>query len=194
MGDRSRPDHWTRRAHDEGYAARSVFKLAELEERFHVIPRGGRVLDLGCSPGSWSAFVIKQAGPGARVVGLDRSPTPDYPGTFVLASVYDVPAATLLEALGGPADLVLSDMAPNTSGNRFADHVQQIELATQAREIALAILAPGGTFVAKVFEGADARGFVDGLRDGFTAIKRLKPKATRTESVEFFVVATGRRG
>ena len=63
MGDRSRPDHWTRRAHDEGYAARSVFKLAELEERFHVIPRGGRVLDLGCSPGSWSAFVIKQAGP-----------------------------------------------------------------------------------------------------------------------------------
>jgi 23S rRNA (uridine2552-2'-O)-methyltransferase len=85
-------------------------------------------------------------------------------------------------------------MAPNTSGNRFADHVQQIELATQASEIALAILAPGGTFVAKVFEGADARGFVEGLRDGFTAVKRLKPKATRTESVEFFVVATGRRG
>lgn len=187
------PDRFSRRAKDEGYAARSVYKLQEIDERWRVIPRGGRVLDLGCAPGSWSQYVVERGGPGTRLVGIDVLEVRGYPGEFIHGSILETPAEVFLAKLGGAADLVISDMAPNTSGNRSLDHLRQIGLVEMAREVALEVLRPGGAFVAKVFEGGDAHAFVESLRPHFKEVKRIKPEATRKISVEFFVVALGKK-
>jgi 23S rRNA (uridine2552-2'-O)-methyltransferase len=189
--DYKRPDAWTRKAKAEGYAARSVYKLDELDRRHHVLPRrGAAVVDLGCFPGSWSRWLLER---GARVVGVDLQAPELSGGTWIARSVYDVDADTLLEALGGRADLLVSDMAPNTTGNRLGDHVRQIELADRALELACACLTPEGGFVVKVFDGEDAPAYVNRVRAAFREVKRLKPDATRDRSVEFFLVAKGRK-
>jgi len=192
MGHRRHQDHFGKRAKADGFAARSVYKLEEIHKRFAVIPRNGRVLDLGCSPGSWTSYVKRVGGADTRAVGIDLDEVGGYLGHQFVGSVFDIPVSDILEALGGPADFVMSDMAPKTSGNRFTDHVRQIELAEQARVLAAAVLAPGGHFVAKVFEGGEAQDFVSRVRADFGKTKRVKPKATRKESVEFFVVGLGR--
>lgn len=187
-----RPDAWTRKAKAEGYAARSVFKLDEIEKRHRILPaRGGAVVDLGCFPGSWSKWLIER---GMRVVGVDLKIPALSGGTWIAASVMDVTADRLRDALGGPADLVVSDMAPNTTGHTFTDHVRQVALADRALELAVALLRPGGAFVCKVFEGEDSAGFVARVGQAFADVKRLKPEATRGRSVEFFVVAKGKKG
>lgn len=190
---RKRSDHWTRKAKDEGYAARSVYKLVEIDKRFPVFARGQRVLDLGCSPGSWSRYARKRIGKGGALVGIDLTEVPDYPGHQHVGSILEVPRDELLAPLGGPADLVLSDMAPFTTGTRLTDHVNQLELARMAADTALECLAPGGHFIAKVFDGEDAHAFVQSLRPHFAKVKRIKPEATRDESVEFFVVCLERK-
>jgi 23S rRNA (uridine2552-2'-O)-methyltransferase len=194
MSASRQPDRFSRRAKDEGYAARSVYKLQEIDQRWRVIPRGGRVLDLGCAPGSWSQYVVEKGGPGTKLVGIDVLEVRGYPGEFIHASILETSADTFREKLGGPADLVISDMAPNTSGQRSLDHLRQIALVEMARDVALQILRPGGAFVAKVFEGGDAHAFCESLRPHFREVKRIKPEATRSISVEFFVVALGRKG
>lgn len=187
--DYKRPDAWTRKAKAEGYAARSVYKLEELDRRHHVVPRGGGVvLDLGCFPGSWSKWLIER---GARVVGVDLKAPDLAGGTWIARSVYEVEPDELLTAAAGPVDVVVSDMAPNTTGNRLGDHVRQIELADRALLMARACLKPQGTFVVKVFDGEDAPAYVDRVRAAFREVKRLKPDATRDRSVEFFLVAKG---
>ena len=193
MGHRRHQDHFGKKAKADGFAARSVYKLEEIHKRFGVIPRNGRVLDLGCSPGSWTNYVKQIGGPDTRAVGIDLTEVPGYRGHQFVGSVFDVPDSEILEALGGPADLVMSDMAPKTSGNRFTDHVRQMELAEQAHQLAVRLLAPGGIFVAKVFEGEEAPDYVARVRGNYEKTKRVKPKATRKESVEFFVVAIGRK-
>jgi 23S rRNA (uridine2552-2'-O)-methyltransferase len=192
MGHRRHQDHFGKRAKADGFAARSVYKLEEIQKRFTLIPRNGRVVDLGCSPGSWTSYVKQVGGADTRTVGIDLDEVGGYLGHQFVGSVFDISAEDILEVLGGPADLVMSDMAPNTSGNRFTDHVRQIELAEQARVLAQALLAPGGNFIAKVFEGEEAPDFVARVRADYGKTKRVKPKATRKESVEFFVVALGR--
>jgi 23S rRNA (uridine2552-2'-O)-methyltransferase len=194
MGHRRHQDHYGRRAKSDGYAARSVYKLEEVNKRFGVIPRNGRVLDLGCSPGSWSNFVKQVGGADTHLVGIDLTAVGGYRGTQFVDSVFDVSVADIREALGGGADFVMSDMAQATSGNRFTDHVRQVELAEQARVLAAALLVPGGSFVVKVFEGEDAPALVERIRTDFAQTKRVKPKAVRKESVEFFVVGIGRLG
>ena len=194
MGHRRRQDHYGTKAKAAGFAARSVYKLEEIEQRFKVIPRNGRVLDLGCSPGSWTSYVKQVGGADSRVVGVDLTEVPGYLGHQFVESVFDVGVDALLEALGGPADLVVSDMAPLTTGSRFTDHVRQMELAERARQIAAEVLAPGGNFIVKVFDGEDARDFVERVRGDYGRTRRVKPKATRKESVEFFVLGTGRLG
>ena len=190
---RKRPDHWTRKAKKEGFGARSVYKLEELDKRFGVVPKGfGRALDLGCAPGSWSRFLRQRMGRKATLVGVDLQPVDGYPGQFIHGSALDIPAEGLLEALGGAPDLVVSDMAPNTTGSRFTDHIRQLELAEMAKARALELLKPGGGFIAKVFDGQDAHAYVQGLRPHFEKVKRVKPEATRKESVEFFVVCLSR--
>jgi len=193
MGHRRHQDHFGKKAKADGFAARSVYKLEEIQKRFSVIPRNGRVLDLGCSPGSWTNYVKQVGGPDTRAVGIDLDEVAGYRGHQFVGSVFDVSDEDILEALGGPPDLVMSDMAPRTSGNRFTDHVRQMELAEQAHVLAARLLAPGGHFIAKVFEGEEAPDFVSRVRLGFGKTKRVKPKATRKESVEFFVVAMGRK-
>jgi len=189
-----RGDHYTRRAKDAGYAARSVYKLEEIQKKWKVLSRGQRVIDLGCAPGSWSRFARECVGKSGAVVGVDLQEVGGFPGTFLCGDIYALPVSSIAEALGGAADVLMSDMAPATMGNRYTDHVRQVQLAQQALVIAREVVGPGGAFVCKVFEGADAGGFVDEVRASFGTVKRLKPKATRGSSVEFFVVATQKKG
>ena len=186
-------DRFAQRARDEGYAARSVYKLEEVQRRFKLLRRNQRVVDLGCFPGSWSSYALERIGPEGVLVGVDLE-APALPGgTWIAASVYDVEPETLLEALGGPADVVLSDMAPATTGQRDADHFAQIALAERAFDLAAATLAPGGAFVTKVFEGKEAQGFQKAVKARFDKVKRVRPEAVRKQSREWFLVATGFR-
>ncbi len=194
MSDRSRPDHWTQRAKREGFQARSVYKLDEIVAREPVLTRGGRVVDIGCAPGSWSRYVAQVCGPECRLVGVDIQPVDGYPGTFLLGSIEEIPAERVRELLGGPADAVISDMAPSTTGDRMGDHLRQISLCEVALAFAEGLLRPGGAFVIKVFDGRDAPAFTQALRARFQAVRRMKPKAVRPESVEFYLVATGYKG
>ena len=193
MGHRRHQDHYGKKAKSAGFAARSVYKLEEIQKRFQIIPRNGRVLDLGCSPGSWSNYVKRVGGADTHLVGIDLTEVPGFLGRQFVDSVFDVSLEALREALGGAADFVMSDMAPATTGNRFTDHVRQIELAEQARVLASELLSPGGNFIVKVFEGEDAQGLVERIRQDYTKTKRVKPKAVRKESVEFFVLGMGRK-
>ena len=186
-------DTWTRKAKAQGYAARSVFKLDEIEARHRILPPAGSgVIDLGCFPGSWSRWLIER---GYRVAGVDLQAPQLGGGTWIAASVLDVEPDALRTALGGvdPA-LVVSDMAPNTTGDRFVDHVRQITLADRALELARALLPAGrGAFVVKVFDGGDAPAYTQRVQAAFEEVRRIKPDATRNRSVEFFLVGKRRR-
>jgi len=186
-----KPDRFTQKAKEEGYAARSVYKLQEIDQRFKLLKRGQRVMDLGCAPGSWSAYAIEQIGPKGALVGIDLTPVSLPGGTFLTKSIFDVTPEELTQILGDKPEVVLSDMAPLTTGARDADHYAQIELATSALQVAVASLIPGGSFVVKVFEGQDAKAFELEVRKQFAVTKRMKPEAVRQNSREFFLVATG---
>jgi len=193
MGHRRPPDHWNERAKKDGYSARSAYKLEEIQRRFQVIPRNPRVVDLGCAPGSWTEYIARVTRHTGTVVGIDIEDVPGYRGQLLQESIFDVDPQRVLDILGGPADLVVSDMAPATTGTRFTDHVRQIELAEAGRALAEAVLRPGGNFVVKVFDGEDAPAFVLRMRKGYARAKRVKPEATRNKSVEFFMVGMGRK-
>lgn len=186
-------DHFSRRAQKEGYAARSVYKLQEMQQKWKFLKPGQRVVDLGCAPGSWSRFAQEQIGFGGVLVGIDIQEVAGYPGQFLQQSIEDTEVDPMRQLLGGDADVVISDMAPSTTGNRFTDHVRQIALIESGLHLALQLLRPGGSFVAKVFEGQDAQAFVQSLRSEFGSVKRFKPKATRGRSVEFFVAGMDRK-
>ena len=190
--NRKRPDHWSQRARDEGYAARSVYKLMEIERRAQVFRKTKRINDLGCAPGSWSAYARKLR-PNAKIVGIDIQAIEHYPGIFFHQSILDTAPNVFINALGGTADLVISDMAPNTSGHKFTDHVRQIELAHMALNVAALTVKQGGAFVVKVFDGEEAHDFTLAVRKIFKKVRRIKPEATRNESVEFFLVASEKR-
>jgi len=188
-----RQDHYFHKAKREGFAARSVYKLEEIDKKGQVFRRGQHVLDLGCSPGSWMQYLATTVGPNGRVSGVDlKSVRVNLPG-HAKAVVGDAFALSddEIRAMGAPFDVVTSDMAPATSGDRFTDHVRSIELCRRALEVATRTLKPGGAFVCKVFEGEDAQGFFEDVRRLFKETRRVKPKSTRTESVELFVVGTG---
>lgn len=189
-----KPDRFTKKARAEGYAARSVYKLDEVQRRFRLFKPGQRVVDLGCYPGSWSRFLLRQVGRRGRVVGVDLEQPDLAGGHWIHRSVFEVEAEELRAALEGPAHVVVSDMAPRTTGNRLFDHVQQIELADRALVLATELLAPDGSFVAKVFEGEDAPAYCARVKARFGKMKRVRPEAVRKNSREFFVVAQGFRG
>ena len=180
-------DSWTKKAKEQGYAARSVFKLEELERRFSPLRGMKRFVDLGCAPGSWSHYITRN-NPRASIVGIDLKEVSSYPGTFYQSRIEDMDPQAVRTALGGVVDMVLSDMAPNTTGNRLADHVRQLDLADKALDFAVSILRPGGRFVVKVFDGEDIQDYYTRVKQHFATVKRLRPKATRNSSVEFFML------
>lgn len=186
-------DRFTAKAREEGYAARSVYKLTEIQRRFQVLRPGQRVVDLGCHPGSWTRYALEQVGPRGVVVGVDLEETVVPGATLLRGSIEDVGVDALREALGGPADVVLSDMAPRTTGDAFGDHVRQIELARIAVDVALQLGKPGSHLVLKVFDGEEAHDFVQSVRPRFEKVKRVRPEAVRQVSREFFLVCLGLR-
>ncbi|RMG84160.1 MAG: methyltransferase domain-containing protein [Candidatus Dadabacteria bacterium] len=175
MADRRRPDHYARRARREGLPARSVYKLEEIDARVGLFRGVRRVLDLGCRPGSWSAYARRRCGPDAAILGVDIEPVDGFPGIFLQQSVEDLSPDGVIELLEGPPQVVLSDMAPATMGNKGVDHLRQVALAEAALDVAGRLLAPGGSFVCKVFDGSDANAFVDAVRSRFTEVRRIRP-------------------
>jgi 23S rRNA (uridine2552-2'-O)-methyltransferase len=196
MGKRSRPDHFTDRAKRAGYSARSVYKLEELHKRFSLIHRGNTVLDVGAAPGSWSQFAAKIVGSDGTVVAVDLREMPDLePQANVRTFAGDVFEASLvaeLEALG-PYDLVMSDAAPNTTGNRTLDTTRSAALVEQVIGLAESLLHEGGSLVAKIFQGGEEQNLLAEARGRFEKARLIKPKASRRESFETFLVAIGKR-
>ncbi|MBN8874699.1 MAG: RlmE family RNA methyltransferase [Rhodospirillales bacterium] len=187
-------DPYVAAARQQGWRSRAAFKLIELDDKFHLIRKGTRVIDLGAAPGGWTQVAVRR-GAGA-VVGVDLLPIDPIPGATLLQGDFTDPAMpeTLATALGGKADLVLSDMAPNTSGHAATDHLRIMALADMAAEFAFDVLAEGGGFVAKVFQGGSEKQMLDRLKRAFTTVRHAKPPASRKESSELYVVATGFRG
>jgi 23S rRNA (uridine2552-2'-O)-methyltransferase len=178
----------------QGWRSRAAFKLIELDERFHLIRPGSRVVDLGAAPGGWSQVAVKQGA--VSLVGVDLLPVDPIAGAVMLVGDFsDVEVQDrLAEALGGKADLVLSDMAPNTTGHGATDHLRIVALAEAAVAFALEVLAEDGGFVAKVFQGGAERTVLEALKRHFSSVRHAKPPASRKESSELYVVATGFRG
>lgn len=185
-------DPYVRRAKAEGYRSRAAYKLIELDERFEFLRGVRRVVDLGIAPGGW-AQVVRKSCPNARVAGIDLLPVEPIDGVVIAQMDFmeDAAPAWLAEALGGSADLVLSDMAANTVGHPQTDHLRTMALVETAMAFAVEILAPNGTFVAKVLAGGADSGLVAELKRHFTTVKHAKPPASRKESSEWYVVAQG---
>jgi 23S rRNA (uridine2552-2'-O)-methyltransferase len=188
-------DPYVAAARREGYRSRAAFKLIELDERFHLLRRGGRVLDLGCAPGGWTQVAIERVGRQGRVVGVDLAETTPIAGATVLRADLTDPVAVdaVKQALGGGADIMLSDMAPATTGHAATDHLRIVALAEAAFAIAEEILVPGGIFVAKVFQGGAEGELLARLKQSFAELRHAKPPASRAESAETYVVAKGFR-
>lgn len=186
-------DPYVQAAHKQGWRSRAAFKLIELDDRFHLIKPGMRVVDLGAAPGGWTQVIVKRGA--SRVVGVDLLPVDPVAGADVIEGDFTDPemAGRLIGMLDGKADLVLSDMAPNTTGHSATDHIRIIGLAEEALHFAFDILAEGGGFVAKVFQGGAERAMLDTLKQAFSLVRHAKPPASRKDSSELYVVATGFR-
>lgn len=187
---RRQPDHYALRAKREGRPARSVYKLEEIDKRWKLLRRGDRVIDLGCSPGSWLQYAAQRVGPAGRVWGYDLKPTPVSLPPHAFAEVGDVFAVELpLEGY----NVVLSDMAPATMGDHKTDAARSAGLAERALDLADRHLAPGGHVVVKVLEGGEVVDLVKRLRQTYTKVERLRPQATRKDSTEIFLIGLGKK-
>ena len=193
--ERQLNDPYVRRAKAEGYRSRAAYKLIELDEKFGLLKGLSNVVDLGIAPGGWSQVVRKRA-PKAKVAGIDLLPTDPIDGVAILQMDFmDEQAPGLLrEALGGEADLVLSDMAANTVGHPQTDHLRTMALVEAGLEFAVEVLRPGGAYVAKVLAGGADNGLVSEMKRHFANVKHAKPPASRKDSSEWYVVAQGFKG
>lgn len=193
--DRQLNDPYVRRAQELGYRSRAAFKLLEIDEKFHILRPGQRIVDLGAAPGGWMQVALEKHA--ATVVGIDLLEIEPVPGAeFVQADFMDADArAEVARLLGGPADLILSDMAANTTGHRDTDHLRIIALVEMAADFARDLLSPGGVFIAKVFQGGLSGELLTGLKQDFTTVRHFKPPASRSSSPETYLIALGfRRG
>jgi 23S rRNA (uridine2552-2'-O)-methyltransferase len=197
--ERQLNDPYVARAKREGYRSRAAYKLLEIDEKYHLLKPGQRVVDLGAAPGGWAQIAARKvesaAGKG-RVVGIDLLPIDALPGVdFIQLDFLDEAAPRrLVEMLGGPADIVMSDMAANTTGHKKTDHLRIMGLAEAAIHFARGILAPGGAFIAKVFQGGTEGHLLADLKRDFATVRHVKPAASRADSSELYVLATGFRG
>jgi 23S rRNA (uridine2552-2'-O)-methyltransferase len=191
--ERQLNDPYVREAKAKGYRSRAAFKLIELDRKFRVLKKGARVLDLGAAPGGWTQVAAAR---GAHVVAMDILPMDPIEGAEVLQLDMLDPATPqrLKDALGGQADLVLTDMAAPTTGHRATDHIRTTSLLEAALDMADEVLAPGGAFIGKVFQGGATGALLARIKKAFREVKHVKPPASRAESVELYLVATGFRG
>ena len=194
--ERQLNDPYVARAKREGYRSRAAYKLLEIDEKYKILKPGQKIVDLGAAPGGWSQIAAKVVGPKGKVVGIDLLPIDPMPGVeFIELDFLDESApGRLIEMLGGPADVVMSDMAANTTGHKKTDHLRIIGLAEAAIYFAREILSPGGAFIAKVFQGGTENQLLADLKRDFAVVRHVKPAASRTDSAELYVMATGFRG
>jgi 23S rRNA (uridine2552-2'-O)-methyltransferase len=192
-------DPYVEEARRQGYRSRAAFKLTEMDDRYHVLKPGLKVVDLGAAPGGWSQVAAARVGAGdgkGQVIAVDLVDIEPTPGVDMLAlDVTEAEALARIKAAlaGGRADVVLSDMAPATTGHRSTDHLRVVALVESALDVAEALLAPGGTFLAKVFQGGAGGDLLARLKRSFAKVHHVKPKASRAESPEVYVLATGFR-
>jgi 23S rRNA (uridine2552-2'-O)-methyltransferase len=193
-------DPYVIEARRQGFRSRAAFKLIELDDRFRFLAPGARVVDLGAAPGGWTQVAVKRVGAGAsgggRVIAVDIAEMAPVPGAMVLrGDFYDDATLELLNnALDGPVDVVLSDMAPSATGHAATDHLRIVAMAEAAMAFAVDVLAPGGTFVCKVLQGGTETTMLKEMRRLFAKVRHAKPPASRPESAELYVVAQGFRG
>lgn len=194
--ERQLNDPYVREAKAKGYRSRAAFKIVELDSRFHFLKKGARILDLGAAPGGWSQVAAARVGDTGKVVAADVLEMESIPGVEIfLADLTDADVPEMLKkALGGPADLVLTDMAAPTTGHRATDHLRTLALFEIALDVAEDTLRPGGAFVGKVFRGGATGALLTRIKKLFTDVKHVKPPASRAESVELYLVALGFRG
>ena len=192
-------DPYVARAKADGYRSRAAYKLLEIHGKYGLLKRRQRVVDLGAAPGGWSQIAAREVGSTqgeGRVVGIDLLPIEPLPGVeFITLDFLDADAPDhLMALLGGPADVVMSDMAANATGHRKTDHLRIMGLAEAAAEFARSVLAPGGAFVAKVLQGGTEGALLADLKRDFATVRHVKPAASRADSAELYVLATGFRG
>jgi len=201
--ERQLNDPYVARARREGFRGRAAFKLIEIDDKHRLLRKGARVIDLGAAPGGWSQVAAKRVGvaegkggeTGGKIVAIDVLAMPPIPGVAFLQLDFLDPRAPdqLKQMLGGPADVVLSDMAANATGHSRTDHLKIMALAEAAAEFAGEVLSPGGAFLCKVLQGGTEASLLATLKRDFTAVKHLKPAASRTDSAELYLLATGFR-
>lgn len=194
--ERQLNDPYVRAAKAAGWRSRAAFKILELDEKYHLFRPGQRVVDLGAAPGGWTQVAVQRVGERGKVVGLDLLPMDVIAGATLLQGDFQDAAVeqAVLDALDGPADLVLSDMAPNTTGHNATDHLRILGLIELALDFAGKVLVPGGAFVAKVFQGGTERDLLNRLKRDFATVRHAKPPSSRKDSAEMYVVAQGFRG
>jgi 23S rRNA (uridine2552-2'-O)-methyltransferase len=202
--ERQLNDPYVSQARAEGYRGRAAYKIAEIDDRVRFLVPGARVVDLGCAPGGWCQVAVarvnalgqKRGRARGRVIGVDLQEVEPIPGAelHLLDFLQDGADAAVRGWLGGPADVVMSDMAPKASGHPQTDHLRIMALCEAAAEFAMDVLEPGGTFVSKVLAGGAEAGLVARLNRAFARVMHVKPPASRKDSSEKFVVATGFRG
>ena len=192
-------DPYVAEAKKRGYRSRAAFKLLQIDDQFHFLKAGTRIVDLGAAPGGWTQVAVERTKPERSrgiVIGIDLTPVEPVPGATILAKDFyddDAPSA-LIELLAGPADVVLSDMAASATGDTQTDHMRIMGLAEAAHDFARQVLKPGGTFVAKVLRGGTERTLLDRLKQDFAKVRHVKTEASRSDSAEMYVVGTGFRG
>ncbi|MGA7974892.1 MAG: RlmE family RNA methyltransferase [Pseudolabrys sp.] len=195
--ERQLNDPYVARARREGLRSRAAFKLAEIDDKAHFLKKGARVVDLGAAPGGWSQVAAKRVGAPreGKVVAIDLLPIEPVGGVdFLQLDFLDPDAPDKLKTLlGGPADVVLSDMAANATGHRKTDHLKIMALVELAADFAREVLAPGGSFLAKVLQGGTETAVLAALKRDFQSVKHIKPPASRADSSELYLLATGFR-
>jgi 23S rRNA (uridine2552-2'-O)-methyltransferase len=187
-------DPFVAEARSKGYRSRAAFKLTEIDDRLRLLKPGVRVVDLGAAPGGWTQVALERGV--TAVAGVDLLPVEPLPPAMILEMDFTDPACgpRLIELLGGPADVVLSDMAPNTVGHRQTDHLRIMGLIEAAADFAIEVLKPGGAFIAKAFQGGETGEVMGVLKQNFNDVRNFKPKASRSGSSEVYLVATGFKG
>jgi len=183
-------DHYSRQAKKDRYPARSVYKLEEIQQKHRLIRKGDKILDLGCFPGSWLLYAAKLTGEKGRIIGIDLKPIKIQPASNIETITGDVFALDA-GSLGTNFNVVMSDMAPATTGHKAVDAVRSAALCEAALAIAQSVLLPGGSFVCKIFQGPDFNQFVNSVRAGFDKQKIFKPRSSRKASKEIFIIGQG---